>query len=72
MLLQRNERGATQKMVSGKVGQVFRTAKFLLTALEMEVERNELRKQGLTEEEIEGYFEYYIDNYLDDLQTVNE
>lgn len=47
-------------------------SKATLTAIEIAVEREELRKLGLTEEEIDGYFELYIDNYLSDLGVQNE
>lgn len=44
----------------------------LLTLLEIEIEKNELKKLGLNQEEIDGYFDYYIDNYLTSLSKVNE
>ena len=33
--------------------------------LEMFRERQELRQLGLTEEEIDGYFNLYMDNYIE-------
>ncbi len=44
----------------------------LLTSIEIQVERQELRELGLTEDEIDGYFEYYMDNYLPDLIGVQK
>ena len=37
----------------------------LLTSIEMYLETEELRKLGLSEEEIEGYFEFYLDSWVD-------
>lgn len=34
-----------------------------LTQLEIQIEREELKKMGLTDEEIEGYVEFFIENY---------
>ena len=36
----------------------------ILLYQEMEEERTELRELGLTDEEIDGYFEYFIDSYV--------
>lgn len=36
----------------------------LLADLERIVEEEELRKIGLTEEEIEGYFDFYFDSWV--------
>lgn len=33
--------------------------------IEIEEERKDLRKLEFTEEEIEGYFDFYIENYFD-------
>ena len=46
--------------------------KALVTMLEMQKERCDLRALGLTEDEIDGYFDYYIDNYLPDLGDQKE
>lgn len=37
--------------------------KFLID-LEIALEIEELRKTGLTEEEIQGYFQFYADNWI--------
>jgi hypothetical protein len=39
--------------------------KRLLTQLEMLKDKDELIALGLSEEEIEGYFEFYLENYLE-------
>lgn len=41
----------------------------LLYELELHVETEELRKIGLSEEEILGYFDYYADSWTQDLQN---
>ena len=41
----------------------------LLRELELQIEIEELRKIGLSEEEIEGYFELYMDSWMPDLQN---
>jgi hypothetical protein len=46
--------------------------KQLLTMLEMRIERQKLKSLGLSNEEINGYFDYYIDNYLKDLGITKE
>lgn len=38
----------------------------LLAVLEIEEEKRELRNLGLTAEEVEGYVEFFIENYLED------
>lgn len=40
----------------------------LITDLEMQLEIEELRNKGLTEEEIAGYFEFYADSWVADKQ----
>ena len=35
----------------------------LLAQIEIQLESKELALLGLTQEEIDGYFEFYIDNY---------
>ena len=41
----------------------------LIIDLEFLLEMEELRKKGLTEEEIQGYFEFYAESWVD---TQNE
>ena len=36
----------------------------LLIQMEIAIERRELKVLGLTEEEIDGYFEFFVDNYF--------
>lgn len=43
--------------------QVMNIQKFLLD-LEIILEKEELKKAGLSEEEIQGYFEFYADNWI--------
>ena len=38
--------------------------KGLLTELELQIEIEELRRIGLSEEEIEGYFDFYVDSWI--------
>lgn len=44
----------------------------LLTDLEIQIETEELRSKGLTEEEIAGYFEFYADSWVADKQQPKE
>ena len=39
----------------------------LLAVLEIEQEKRELQKLGLAAEEIDGYIEFFMDNYIEDL-----
>lgn len=41
----------------------------LLAVLEIEQEKKDLHKLGLTAEEIEGYVDFFIDNYLEDINN---
>lgn len=43
--------------------------KGLLTELELQIEIEELRKIGLSEEEIEGYFDFYVDSWIASLDN---
>ena len=42
----------------------------LLAVLEIEQEKKDLHKLGLTAEEIDGYVDFFIDNYLEDLNDL--
>lgn len=46
--------------------------KNLLTDLEMQIEIEDLRNKGLTEDEIAGYFEFYADSWVADKQQPRE
>jgi len=46
--------------------------KNLLTDLEMQIEIEDLRNKGLSEEEIAGYFEFYADSWVADKQQPKE
>lgn len=39
--------------------------KSLLEDIELQLEMQELKRLGLNEEEIAGYFEYYIESWID-------
>ena len=40
----------------------------LAIVLEMMDERSRLRELGLSDEEIDGYFEFYMDNYVEEFK----
>lgn len=50
--------------------QLFNFLKYLEAADELVTDKAELRGLGLTEEEVQGYEEYFLENYFPTVQEV--
>jgi hypothetical protein len=72
MFSKRRSGSKLQRTVLQGLHAMRRQAKQLVISLEMAGEARELRELGLSEEEIQGYFDFYIDNYTRDLGVTNE